>query len=82
MCSSIANKNHPRITGGDSLVLDRQASATLDAAALNHGAASLGGDARTKAVRAGAVTRVWLMGTFWHICSSVLNIAYFDKFAD
>lgn len=47
--------------------LDRQTGATLKAAALQNKATSLRSDAGTKAVRAGAVTGVRLVGSFWHI---------------
>jgi hypothetical protein len=46
--------------------LNGKLRATLDTAALNNSAASLGCDACTKPVSTGAVTCVWLVSSFWH----------------
>ena len=59
--------------------LNSQLSAAFDAAALNHSAASFGSNTCTKAVSTGAVTRVWLVSSFWHICNIVPNSPTFDK---
>lgn len=50
-------------------ILDRQASAAFNTAALDHGTASFGRDASTKTVRAGTVTCMWLVCSLWHICT-------------
>lgn len=59
--------------------LDSQLRAALDAAALQHGATSFAGNTCTETVRTGAVTSVWLVRSFWHICSIVPIFPFFDK---
>ena len=59
--------------------LDRQFSAALDAAALNDRTTSLSGNASTESVSTGAVTRVWLMGSLWHISSTILHLPCFSQ---
>jgi hypothetical protein len=54
-------------------------SATFDSSALNHCAASFRGNTSTKTVCAGAVTRVWLVSSFWHIFVIVPIFSVFDK---
>lgn len=60
-------------------VLDGYFCATLDSATLNHSAASFCGNTSTKTVCTGAVTRVWLVSSFWHICTIVPNFPLFYK---
>lgn len=60
-------------------ILDSQFGAAFDTAALNHGAAGFGRNASAEAVRSGAVARVWLVSSFWHICNIVPNSPVFDK---
>lgn len=59
--------------------LSRQFGAAFDAAAFQDGAASLAGDPGAETVRAGAVTRVWLVSSFWHIFGIVPFLKGFYK---
>lgn len=59
--------------------LNSQSCASFDATTLDHSSAAFSGDTCTKTVRAGAVTRVWLVGSFWHISVIVANFPLFDK---
>jgi hypothetical protein len=61
------------------VLLNGQLGATLNAASLNHSTASFCGNTSTKTVGAGAVTRMWLVSSFWHICTIVPNFTPFYK---
>jgi hypothetical protein len=61
------------------MTLNSQLSAAFDAAALDHCAATFSGNARTETVCAGAVTRVWLVSSFWHIFAIVPILWTFYK---
>lgn len=60
-------------------LLDGQARAAFDTAALNHCAAGFRRDPGTEPVRTSAVTGVWLMGSFWHISFILPLLAVFYK---
>lgn len=61
------------------ILLNGEFCAALDTTAFDHSAASLRGNTGTKTVRTCAVSCVWLVGSFWHICIIVPNLAGFYK---
>jgi hypothetical protein len=54
-------------------LLGSKPCAAFDAAALNHSTTGFCRNTGTEPMSTGAVTRVWLVGSFWHI-SSILPI--------
>jgi hypothetical protein len=61
------------------LLLSSELRAALNSATLHYCTTGFGRNTSTKAVSTSAVTRVWLVGSFWHICIIVSNSPVFDK---
>jgi hypothetical protein len=59
--------------------LNSQFCASFDATTLDHSSATFSGNTCTKTVCTSAVTRMWLVGSFWHISVIVANFPLFDK---
>lgn len=58
-------------------ILDTNFGATLDAAALQNSASSLGRNTCAETVSFCTMTRMWLVSSFWHICTT---LSYFHLF--
>jgi hypothetical protein len=51
----------------------REAGAALETTALQYGAACIRGHALNETVDAGAMTLLWLIGSFWHIAFTLAH---------